>query len=100
MATHSRDTLSQALLAAMPESHVLVLPGPPGPDGDALAAAWKAARDEAMFAYLAWREDPGMEEFAVYRAAADREEAAAEALATRAVERRTRWYRLLKGDGR
>jgi hypothetical protein len=100
MATHSHHTLSQALLAAMPESHVLVLPGPPGPDGDALVAAWKAARDDAMFAYDAWREGAGVEEFAVYRAAADREEAAAAALASRAFERRTRWYRLLRSDGR
>ena len=93
MRTHSRDTLSQALLAAMPESHVFVLPGSAGPDGDALVAAWKAARDDAASAYRAWRERAGAEDFAVYRAAADREQAAADALASRASERRTRWYR-------
>jgi hypothetical protein len=100
MPTNSRHTLSQALLASMPESHVLVLPGPTVPDGDALVAAWKAARNDAMLAYEAWREAAGEEEFAVYRAAADREEAAAEALACRAFERRTRWYRLLPGARR
>jgi hypothetical protein len=97
MSARSQDTLSQALLAAMPESLVLVLPGPAGEDGDALVAAWKAARDEATRAYDAWRSG-GVEEFAVWRAAADREHAAADALASRALERRTRWSRLLKGD--
>jgi hypothetical protein len=96
MPLHSRDTLSDALLAALPESHVLVLPGPAGPDGDALVAAWKAARDEAISAYEAWRAGSGSEHFAVYRAAADREEAAAAVLASRANWRRTPWYRLRK----
>jgi hypothetical protein len=94
-----QNTLSDSLLAAAPESHVLVFPGTPSLDGDALAAAWKAARDEALSAYNAWRDGDGLlENFAVYRAAADREEAAAAALSNRASEGRTRWYRLLKGD--
>jgi hypothetical protein len=98
MPLHSRDTLSDALLAALPESHVLVLPGPAGPDGDALVAAWKAARDEALSAYESWREGSGTprEDFTVYRAAADREEAAAAVLASRANWRRTPWYRQRK----
>jgi hypothetical protein len=96
MAARSQDTLSQSLLAEMPESHVLVLPGPPGDDGDALVAAWVCARDEAACAYKAWR-GGGVEEFVVWRAAADREDAAADALASRALERRTLWSRLLKG---
>jgi gamma-glutamylcysteine synthetase len=96
MPLHSRDTLPDALLAALPESHVLVLPGPAGPDGDALVAAWKAARDEALSAYEAWREGSGTEDFTVYRAAADREEAAAAVLASRANRRRTPWYRQRK----
>jgi hypothetical protein len=89
-----RDKLSEALLADSPDSHVLVLPRPPGPDGDALAAAWKAACDEAISAYQAWRDGAGKHAFAVYRAAADREDAAAAALAERAVSRRTRWHRM------
>jgi hypothetical protein len=84
-------------LADLPHSHVLVLPGPPEEDGDPLAAAWKAARDDAMSAYQAWLDGTGPDAFAVYRAAADREEAAADALAARAYARRTRWYRLLVG---
>jgi hypothetical protein len=99
MATRSQDTLSQTLLAAMPESHVLVLPGLAGEEGDGLLAAWMAARDDAARAYDAWR-GGGLEAFAVWRAAADREDAAADALASRALERRTPWSRLLKGDRR
>jgi len=90
---HSHDTLSESLLSTMPESHVLVLPGPPGDDGDTLAAAWKAARDEAVSAYDSWRSGGGTEEYTVYCAAADREQAAADALASRAMQRRHRWYR-------
>jgi hypothetical protein len=88
------DSLSRTMLAGLHDSEVLVLPGPYGPDGDALAAAWKAARDEAMGAYGAWRHGATREAFAVYRAAADREDAAAAALASRAAERRRRWYPL------
>ncbi len=88
------------MLAAAPESHVLVLPGPPGPDGDALAAAWVAARDEAARAYEAWRSGASADAFVIWRAAADREDAAADALASRALEQRTRWSRLLRGARR
>jgi hypothetical protein len=84
------DSLSRTMLTGLHDSEVLVLPGPYGPDGDALAAAWKAARDEAMGAYGAWRYGATREAFAVYRAAADREDAAAAALASRAAERRRR----------
>jgi hypothetical protein len=97
MTARAQDTLTQSLLAEMPESHVLVLPGPPGDDGDELVAAWMAARDDAARAYEAWRSGAGPDDFAVWRAAADREDAAADALASRALERRTRWSRLLKG---
>lgn len=96
----TRDTLSQALLADSPHSHVLVLPEPPAAGSDPLTAAWKAARDDAMSAYEAWLDGTGLESFAVYRAAADREEAAAAALAARAGERRPRWYRRLSRKGR
>lgn len=98
MPTHSRDTLSETLLGSLPESHVLVLPGPADSDGDALVAAWKAARDDAERAYEGWRSGGGNEEHAVYCAAADREQAAADALASRALERRNRWYRLRKSE--
>jgi hypothetical protein len=94
---HTTD-LSRDLFTTLEDSEVLVLPGAPGPDGDALAAAWKAARDEAMGAYEAWRVDGDGEAFVVYRTAADREDAAAAALAQRAAERRTRWYRLRPRD--
>jgi hypothetical protein len=92
------DHLSQNVLAGLPHGEVLVLPGPPG-DSDALTAAWKAARDDALYAYEAWREDATPEAFVVYQAAADREEAAAAVLAGRSADRRPRWYRL-RTDGR
>jgi hypothetical protein len=94
------NTLSTTFLSNLPHSHVLVLPGQPEGDGDLLIAAWKAARDDAARAYELWRDGTGHDAFAVYRAAADREDAAAAALATRARMRRTRWFRLLIGDGR
>lgn len=94
------DTLSTTLLSELPHSHVLVLPGAAQADGDLLIAAWKAARDDAARAYQAWRGRTDHDAFTVYRAAADREQAAAAALAARADARRTRWSRLLTGDGR
>jgi hypothetical protein len=94
------DTLSTALLADLPQSHVLVLPTPPDADDDLLVAAWKAARDDAAHAYAAWRDRTGDDAFAVYRAAADREDAAAAALEARAAAGRTPWSRLLAAEGR
>jgi hypothetical protein len=44
-------------------------------------AIWDAARTDARAAYEAWRAAPGRDSFAVYRAAADRADAAAAALA-------------------
>jgi hypothetical protein len=82
-----------------PLEMVLVLPGPDA-DPDPLVAVWKAARDDAVDAYLAWRETPGAEQAVVYRAAADREDAAAAALSTRAGQRRTRWLRRSDGHSR
>lgn len=46
-----------------------------GPDG-VIITTWRAARDEARMAYGAWRQSHGREAYAVYRAAADREDAA------------------------
>jgi hypothetical protein len=48
---------------------------------DELYFVWDAARHEANAAYAAWRAEPGRETHAVYRAAADRADAAADALA-------------------
>jgi hypothetical protein len=59
-------------------------PPPPGADGEALLAAWRDARDDAVDAYRAWRTASRYragEAFAVYMAAADREAAGADALA-------------------
>ena len=45
------DTIAHSLLSDLPDSHVLVLPGPLDVDGDLLTAAWQAARDDAYDAY-------------------------------------------------
>ena len=85
-------TLTRTLLADLPDSNVVVLRKAPDPGGDVLTAAWRAARDDALIAYEAWRKSAAEEGFAAYRAAADREEAAAAALAGAA--RKPRWQRL------
>jgi hypothetical protein len=43
-------------------------------------AIWSAARAEANIAYEAWCELPGLDSYAVYRAAEDRADAAERAL--------------------
>ena len=48
---------------------------------DELYAVWDGARGEANAAYDCWNVEGGREAYAAYRAAADREDAAAEALA-------------------
>jgi hypothetical protein len=45
-----------------------------------LLFCWRDAEDEAAAAYQLWRERPGAEAYAVYVAAADRAEAAQEAV--------------------
>jgi hypothetical protein len=60
----------------------------PEPDDD-LVVAWRAASDEALRAYDAWRDakrDTRSDAYCVYLAAADREAAAAEALYRLAAE--------------
>jgi hypothetical protein len=52
-----------------------------GPDFDAVYDAWSDAHEEAEHAYVAWRTAGGADEYAVYRAAQDREDAAQDALA-------------------
>jgi hypothetical protein len=52
-----------------------------GPAEDVLHAVWRSAQEEADEAYAAWREHGGREAFLAYRAAADRADAAMDALA-------------------
>jgi hypothetical protein len=47
---------------------------------DELFVLWSAARAEANLAYDAWCSQPGVEAYAVYRAAEDRADAAEQAL--------------------
>jgi hypothetical protein len=47
---------------------------------DELFVLWSAARAEANFAYDAWCNRPGLDAYAVYRAAEDRADAAETAL--------------------
>jgi hypothetical protein len=48
--------------------------------GDVLQQVWRAAQDEADVAYGWWCERPGRERYCAYRAAADRADAALDAL--------------------
>jgi hypothetical protein len=52
---------------------------------DELAYAWRVAQDEAVAAYDAWRDSPGADDYAVYRAAQDRADQAQDTLASRAL---------------
>jgi hypothetical protein len=57
---------------------------PPGADGEALLDAWRDAAADALATYRAWRSASryrAAEAFTVYVASADREAAAANALA-------------------
>ena len=49
-------------------------------DGDILQQVWRAAQDEAGQAYAYWREVGGREAYLGYRAAADRADAAMDAV--------------------
>jgi hypothetical protein len=48
---------------------------------DLLQAVWRSAQDEVNEAYLLWLEEPGAVAYHGYRAAADRADAALDALA-------------------
>jgi hypothetical protein len=48
---------------------------------DAVYDAWNDAHEEAEDAYLAWRASRSGEDYAIYRAAQDREDAAQDTLA-------------------
>jgi len=78
------------LLEHLDDTHEIVVLGPVAgaadeaplpPAREELVLCWRDAEDEAARAYRRWREIPGAEAFAVYRAAADRAEAAQDALA-------------------
>ena len=51
-----------------------------GRHGDVLVAVWRAAQDEADLAYAGWCEQRGRDAYLAYRAAADRADAALDAL--------------------
>ncbi|MCW3008083.1 MAG: hypothetical protein JWP17_2709 [Solirubrobacterales bacterium] len=68
------------LLEEIPDTRELVVASPE-PDG--LLAAWRAAHAESARALARWRMARGCDAFAAYRAAADRADAAQDALALR-----------------
>jgi hypothetical protein len=65
------------LLEAVPDTREIVVACP---HDDGLRAAWRAAQDDAARALRAWRDWPGADAFAAYRAAQDRADAAQDAL--------------------
>jgi hypothetical protein len=72
------------LLEHLDDTHEIVLgpvSEPDDPVDEELLFCWRDAEDEAATAYQLWRERPGAEAFSVYRAAADRADAAQAALA-------------------
>jgi hypothetical protein len=58
-----------------------------GPAFNAVYDAWNDAHEEAEGAYVAWRASGSRDDYAVYRAAQDREDAAQDALAFTGPER-------------
>ena len=73
----------RALLDQVPDTRELVLrrAASPGPAFNAVYDAWNDAHEEAEEAYRVWRASGAGEDYAVYRAAQDREDAAQDALA-------------------
>jgi hypothetical protein len=75
------------LLEHLDDTHEIVLGAVPELEDELpfpleeLLFCWRDAEDEAACAYQLWRERPGREAHAVYRAAADRAAAAQDALA-------------------
>ena len=53
-----------------------------GVQGDVLKEVWRAAQDEADHAYALWRDLRDTDAYLLYRAAADRADAALDALVT------------------
>jgi acyl-homoserine lactone acylase PvdQ len=66
------------LLQEVPDTREIVVRSDAG---DGLVAAWRAAQDESTRALAGWRQAPGREAFAAFRAATDRADAAQDALA-------------------
>jgi hypothetical protein len=66
------------LLRGLDDSRELVVAQ--GRDGDILEEVWRAAESEAEEAYAVWREVGGRDCYLAYRAAADRADAALDAV--------------------
>jgi len=75
----------KALLDQVADTRELVLrrDASLGPDFNAVYDAWSDAHEEAEAAYGTWRITQSGEDYAVYRAAQDREDAAQDVLALR-----------------
>jgi hypothetical protein len=73
----------KALLDQVADTRELVLrrAASLGPAFNAVYDAWSDAHEEAEHAYRTWRASGGAQDYAVYRAAQDREDAAQDALA-------------------
>jgi hypothetical protein len=73
----------RALLDQVPDTRELVLRRtvPLGPLWNAVYDAWSDAHEEAEEAYWSWRASRRADDYLVYRAAQDREDAAQDALA-------------------
>jgi hypothetical protein len=76
----------KVLLDQVPDTRELILrrEASRGPAWKALYDAWSDAHEEAEGAWRTWRSDPGSEAYTAYRAAADREDAAQDAVAVAA----------------
>src|SRR5215211_9394574 len=74
----------RALLDQVADTRELVLrrAASLGPAFNAVYDAWSDAHEEAEHAYLVWRASGGRDDYDVYRAAQDREDAAQDALAS------------------
>jgi hypothetical protein len=65
------------LLRGLDDTRELVVSGQ---DGDVLKDVWRAAQHEADQAYAAWTETGGFDAYLLYRASADRADAALDAV--------------------
>jgi hypothetical protein len=77
----------KVLLDQVPDTRELVLrrEASMGPAWNALYDAWSDAHEEAEGAWRTWRSDRSRAAYAAYRAAADREDAAQDAVAAAAL---------------
>ncbi|MDX6724164.1 MAG: hypothetical protein QOD73_2568 [Solirubrobacteraceae bacterium] len=73
----------KVLLDQVPDTRELILrrEAARGPDWNALYDAWSDAHEETEGAWRTWRSVGGRDAYAAYRAAADREDAAQDAVA-------------------